>query len=107
MSAPIKVRAVRPEDYAGWYSLWEGYNAFYERQGPSAAMEWDGRLSPPYTSRRTPLQRLVGLIIDALLRLDFARVLPRPMQGGFPQAGFTMRQRIGRRGLTNDQPVLA
>lgn len=30
------VRAVRPEDYEQWLPLWDGYNAFYERVGPTA-----------------------------------------------------------------------
>jgi GNAT superfamily N-acetyltransferase len=32
----IQVRAVRPEDHARWLPLWEGYNAFYGREGPTA-----------------------------------------------------------------------
>lgn len=61
------VRAVRPEDYEQWLPLWDGYNAFYGRAGPTAlapeithatwrrffderepvhalVAEWDGRL---------------------------------------------------------------
>ncbi len=30
------VRVVRPADYEQWLPLWEGYNAFYERKGPTA-----------------------------------------------------------------------
>jgi GNAT superfamily N-acetyltransferase len=30
------VRAVAAADFAGWLPLWEGYNAFYGRTGPSA-----------------------------------------------------------------------
>ena len=33
------VRAVVPGDYAAWAPLWAGYNAFYERVGPSALPE--------------------------------------------------------------------
>src|SRR4051812_25785540 len=25
-----------PDDYAGWKPLWDGYNAFYGREGPTA-----------------------------------------------------------------------
>ena len=32
----VTVRAVRREDYAQWKPLWDGYNAFYERSGPTA-----------------------------------------------------------------------
>lgn len=34
--ADLIVRAVRPDDYAQWLPLWDGYNAFYERSGPTA-----------------------------------------------------------------------
>ncbi len=34
--AELIVRAVRPDDYAQWLPLWDGYNAFYERVGPTA-----------------------------------------------------------------------
>ena len=30
------VRPVRPEDYDAWKPLWDEYNAFYERTGPTA-----------------------------------------------------------------------
>lgn len=37
MSAPAPViRRLRAEDRAQWGKLWDGYNAFYERVGPSA-----------------------------------------------------------------------
>ena len=32
----VKVRPVAREDYARWKPLWDGYNAFYERAGPTA-----------------------------------------------------------------------
>lgn len=34
--APITVRQVTPEDYDAWKPLWDDYNAFYERTGPTA-----------------------------------------------------------------------
>ena len=34
--AELIVRAVRPEDYDQWLPLWDGYNGFYERSGPTA-----------------------------------------------------------------------
>ena len=40
MSAPsardFSIRAVQSTDYAQWLPLWEGYNAFYGRSGPTA-----------------------------------------------------------------------
>jgi GNAT superfamily N-acetyltransferase len=32
----VIVRPVVPEDFAAWKPLWDGYNAFYGRQGPTA-----------------------------------------------------------------------
>ena len=39
MSAPVIVRPVRREDHGAWRPLWEGYNAFYGRSGPTALAE--------------------------------------------------------------------
>ena len=42
----ITIRPVRREDHAAWRPLWDGYNAFYGRSGPTAladkitAMTW-------------------------------------------------------------------
>ena len=36
MSSPLKIRAVARTDFAQWLPLWEGYNAFYGRSGPTA-----------------------------------------------------------------------
>ena len=33
------IRPVRREDYEAWRPLWEGYNAFYGREGPTALPE--------------------------------------------------------------------
>ena len=37
--ASIKVREVTPADYDAWRPLWDEYNAFYERTGPTALSE--------------------------------------------------------------------
>ena len=39
MTPQFKVRPIAREDYAGWRPLWEGYNAFYGRSGPTALAE--------------------------------------------------------------------
>ena len=36
---PIAVRAVTPDDHNEWRPLWDEYNAFYERVGPTALPE--------------------------------------------------------------------
>jgi len=37
--ASITVRPVTPQDYEAWKPLWDDYNAFYERTGPTALSE--------------------------------------------------------------------
>ncbi|MGA0602362.1 GNAT family N-acetyltransferase [Caulobacter sp. KR2-114] len=34
--SPVLVRPLRRDDHAQWLPLWDGYNAFYERVGPTA-----------------------------------------------------------------------
>jgi GNAT superfamily N-acetyltransferase len=36
---PVAIRFARPDDYAQWKVLWDGYNAFYERDGATALPE--------------------------------------------------------------------
>ena len=34
--APVTIRPVTPQDFDAWKPLWDEYNAFYERVGPTA-----------------------------------------------------------------------
>lgn len=36
MTAELRVRVVARADYESWRRLWDGYNAFYGRSGPTA-----------------------------------------------------------------------
>lgn len=36
MAADVVVRPVAQGDFEGWKPLWDGYNAFYGREGPTA-----------------------------------------------------------------------
>lgn len=51
-SSPITLRPLLPSDYAGWRPLWDGYNAFYGREGKTALPEaitaktWERFLNP-------------------------------------------------------------
>ena len=46
MSDDVTIRFITRQDYAQWLPLWDGYNAFYGRSGPTAlapeitAMTW-------------------------------------------------------------------
>ncbi|MBC3870418.1 hypothetical protein H8K21_09265 [Undibacterium oligocarboniphilum] len=39
MNNLLTIRTVQPTDYEGWRPLWDGYNAFYGRQGDTALPE--------------------------------------------------------------------
>ena len=70
MSGDLTIRFVTRQDYAQWLPLWEGYNAFYGRSGPTAlapeitAMTW-ARFFDAYE----PVHALVGERDGALLGL--------------------------------------
>ncbi|NIX75120.1 GNAT family N-acetyltransferase [Microvirga terricola] len=36
MSNALTIRSVAPQDFEQWLPLWDGYNAFYGRSGPTA-----------------------------------------------------------------------
>ena len=71
MHEEIHVRSIEKTDYAGWRPLWNGYNAFYERVGPTALPEqitaatWDRFFNPaePVHAFVAEYQgRIVGLV---------------------------------------------
>ena len=70
MSSDVTVRFVTRQDYAQWLPLWDGYNAFYKRSGPTAlageitAMTW-ARFFDAYE----PVHALVAESGGALLGL--------------------------------------
>ena len=39
MHSPVRIRPAAPNDYPAWRPLWDGYNAFYGRVGPTALAE--------------------------------------------------------------------
>ena len=70
MRSPWAVRLIEASDYPGWRPLWDGYNAFYGRQGASALPEpitlssWQRFLDPGepmYALVSADQGRLVGL----------------------------------------------
>ena len=65
------VRAVTAADYENWAPLWAGYNAFYERVGPSAVPDattrvtWSRFLDPAEPMHALVAEeegRLIGLV---------------------------------------------
>ena len=70
MTTPWVVRRIEADDYAGWRPLWDGYNAFYGREGASALPEaitqssWERFLDP-----REPMHALVAADRETLVGL--------------------------------------
>ena len=70
MTAASFIRPVRNGDFEAWLSLWDGYNAFYGRSGPTAlasdvtAATWS-RFFDPYE----PMHGLVASLDDRLVGL--------------------------------------
>ena len=71
MSGELIIRAVTREDYDQWLPLWDGYNAFYGRSGPTAlapeitAMTWQrffDAYEPVHALIAERQRRLVGLV---------------------------------------------
>ena len=71
MSEPALIRSIARDDYDQWLPLWDGYNAFYERAGPTAlapeitAMTWSrffDAYEPVYALVAEVDGRLIGLV---------------------------------------------
>lgn len=62
MDSDLRIRPIEGGDYPAWRPLWDGYNAFYGRSGPTALPEqitaatWERFLDP-----REPVHALVAL----------------------------------------------
>lgn len=66
----VTIRPVTPDDHAQWLPLWDGYNAFYGRSGPTAlapeitAMTWSrffDAYEPVHALVAESAGRLIGL----------------------------------------------
>ncbi len=71
MAGRLTVREIERGDYAGWRPLFDGYNAFYGREGPTALPEeitaaaWDRFFDPAEPVHALVAERdgaLVGLV---------------------------------------------
>ena len=71
MSGDLTIRFVTRQDYAQWLPLWDGYNAFYGRSGPTAlapeitAMTWArffDAYEPVHALVAEEDRRLIGLV---------------------------------------------
>lgn len=71
MTEPFAIRPIRPGDYTQWRTLWDGYNIFYGRSGPTALPEaittatWErffSALEPVHAFVAEHSNELVGLV---------------------------------------------
>ena len=71
MSEVLLVRPIERADYAGWRPLWDGYNRFYGRHGPTALAEniseatWErffAREEPVHALVAVQAGRLIGIV---------------------------------------------
>ena len=70
MPHPVIVRPIRRSDLAAWTPLWDGYNAFYGRSGPTALPEEITRTTwERFFDEGEPVHALVAESGGALLGL--------------------------------------
>ena len=63
MPLPITVRELKVTDYEAWLPLWDGYNAFYGREGPTAL---DPEVTKATWSRFfNPLEPVYALVAES------------------------------------------
>ena len=100
MAQQFTVRPVRRTDYERWLPLWDGYNAFYERSGPTAlpaeitAATWSRFFDPS-----EPVHALVAEESDELIGLThylFHRSTTRLRHTCYLQDLFTVERARGR-----------
>ncbi len=100
MSNPISVRPVESSDYPQWRTLWDGYNAFYGREGATAldeaitAATWERFFQPA-----EPVHALVAVRDSALIGLThyiFHRSTSRLAHICYLQDLFTAQEQRGQ-----------
>jgi GNAT superfamily N-acetyltransferase len=69
-NCPIVVRAILPADFQAWRVLWDGYNAFYGRQGDTVLPEEITRMTwSRFFDAYEPLHALVAITSGKLVGL--------------------------------------
>ena len=70
MPSALTIRELKPADYAAWKPLWDGYNAFYGRHGPTALADEITQVTwQRFFDAYEPLYALVAQSEGALLGL--------------------------------------
>src|SRR5687767_8982461 len=100
MSEPIVVRPMQPSDHEGWRPLWDGYNAFYGRSGPTALPDAiTQRTWERFFDASEPVHALVatqGARIVGLVHFIFHRNTSRLHDVCYLQDLFTVEDQRGR-----------
>src|SRR5262252_4094068 len=66
----MKIRDLERSDYAAWLPLWNGYNAFYGRSGPTALpAEVTETTWQRFFDAREPVYAMVAELDDSLIGL--------------------------------------
>jgi GNAT superfamily N-acetyltransferase len=99
-SETLLVRPIERTDYADWRPLWDAYNRFYGREGPSALAEdisaatWER-----FFSREEPVHALVGVQggrVIGIAHFLFHRSTTRLLDVCYLQDLFTAEEARGR-----------
>src|SRR4029077_4758686 len=70
MNGTMKIRDVAASDYEQWLPLWNGYNAFYGRSGPTALpVEVTATTWQSFFDAREPVYALVAELDGSLIGL--------------------------------------
>jgi GNAT superfamily N-acetyltransferase len=70
MNGTMKIRDVAASDYEQWLPLWNGYNAFYGRSGPTALpVEVTATTWKRFLDEREPVYALVAELDGSLVGL--------------------------------------
>ena len=64
---PLQIRPLAPTDYLGWKPLWDGYNAFYGREGETALP--DAVTQNTWQGFHNPLVPMFALVAESEGRL--------------------------------------
>ena len=100
MSEVLLVRPIERADYAGWRPLWDGYNRFYGRHGPTALAEniseatWER-----FFAREEPVHALVAVQAGRVIGIThylFHRSTTRLNDVCYLQDLFTAEEARGR-----------
>jgi GNAT superfamily N-acetyltransferase len=100
MTSPLIIRPVQPSDFPQWKLLWDGYNAFYGREGPTALPEETTRLTwERFFDGYEPMHALVAERDGQLLGLVhfiFHRTTIAPTSNCYLQDLFTLESARGQ-----------